>query len=138
MPKLFLSRQFMLFLLVGGSAAVVNFLIRFIFDDFMSYGLAVICSYITGMVLAFLMMRLFVFEGTEKGFKKEFLLFVLVNILAIFLTWGVSVGLAESLFPTIGFEWYRYEVAHMFGIAVPAFSSYFGHKNFTFKQSVGS
>jgi len=136
MSKLFLSRQFMLFLLVGGSAAVVNFLIRFVFDDFMSYGLAVICSYITGMILAFLMMRLFVFERTEKGIKKEFLLFVFVNIFAIFLTWAVSVGFAEYLLPTVGIEWYPYEIAHIFGIVIPAFSSYFGHKKFTFKPVV--
>jgi len=133
MSKLFLSRQFMLFLLVGGSAAVVNFLVRFVFDDFMSYGLAVICSYITGMILAFVLMRFFVFGITEKGLKKEFLLFVSVNIFAIFLTWGVSVSLAEYVFPTVSFEWYRYEIAHIFGIMIPAISSYFGHKKFTFK-----
>ena len=126
----------MLFLLVGGSAAIVNFLIRFIFDDFMSYGLAVICSYITGMTLAFLMMKLFIFKRTEKGLKNEISLFVLINIFAVFLTWGVSVGFAEYIFPAVRFEWYRYEIAHMFGIAVPAFSSYYGHKNFTFKQVI--
>jgi len=132
--NIFVSRQFVLFILVGGGAAVVNFSIRFFFDDFMGYGLAVICSYLTGMVLAFILMRFFVFEKTEKGAKEEFKLFVLVNIFAVFLTWGVSVGLAEYLFPVISFDWYRYEISHMFGIIIPAFSSYFGHKKFTFKQ----
>jgi len=132
--NIFVSRQFVLFILVGGGAAVVNFSIRFFFDDFMGYGSAVICSYLTGMVLAFILMRFFVFEKTEKGAKEEFKLFVLVNIFAVFLTWGVSVGLAEYLFPVISFDWYRYEISHMFGIIIPAFSSYFGHKKFTFKQ----
>jgi len=48
------------------------------------------------------------------------------------LTWGVSVGLAEYLFPVIRFSWYRFEIAHIIGISVPVFSSYLGHKYLTF------
>ena len=128
-----LSRQFFLFLFSGGVAAVVNFSIRFFYDNFMSFGSAVICSYITAMIIAYLLMRLIVFEKTKKRINKEFSLFVIVNIFAIGLTWIVSVGLADLIFPKIGFQWHRYEVAHFFGIVVPAFSSYFGHKNFTFR-----
>ena len=134
--KLFFSHQFILFLLVGGSAAVVNFSIRFLFDDFMSYGLAVICSYLTGMVLAFLLMRFFVFEKTGKGVQTEFFFFIAVNIIAIFLTWGVSVSLAEYIFPSLGEIAFRYEIAHAIGIIIPAFTSYFGHKKFTFQKVV--
>jgi putative flippase GtrA len=134
--KLFFSRQFILFLLVGGSAAAVNFSIRFLFDDFMSYGLAVICSYLTGMVLAFLLMRFIVFEKTGKGLHKEFFFFIMVNIIAIFLTWGVSVSLAEYVFPSLGKITFRYEIAHAIGIIIPAFTSYFGHKKFTFHSLV--
>ena len=123
----------MLFLFSGGVAAVVNFSIRFFYDNFMSFGSAVICSYITAMIFAYLLMRLIVFEKTKKRINKEFSLFVIVNIFAIGLTWVVSVGLAEQIFPKIGFQWHRYEVAHFFGIIVPAISSYFGHKNYTFR-----
>jgi putative flippase GtrA len=128
-----LSRQLLLFLFSGGIAALVNFSTRFFYDDFMTYGSAVICSYITAMTLAFFIMRSIVFERTNKRINKEFSLFILVNIVAIGLTWLVSVSLAELLFPKISFEWYRYEVAHFFGIIVPAISSYYGHKNYTFR-----
>jgi putative flippase GtrA len=130
---LILSKEFLLFLFAGGVAALVNFSIRFFYDNLMSFGYAVICSYITAMIIAYLLMRLIVFEKTNKGINKEFSIFTLVNIFAIGLTWVVSVGLAEQLFPKIGFQWHRYEVAHFFGIIVPAISSYFGHKNFTFR-----
>jgi len=128
-----LSRQLLLFLFSGGVAAIVNFSTRFFYDNLMSYGSAVICSYLTAMIVAFLLMRFIVFERTNKSINKEFSSFVLVNIVAIGLTWIVSVGLADQLFPKIGFEWYRYEVAHFFGIIVPAISSYYGHKNYTFR-----
>ena len=128
-----LSRQLLLFLFSGGIAAIVNFTTRFFYDNLMSYGSAVICSYLTAMIVAFLLMRFIVFERTNKSINKEFSSFVLVNIVAIGLTWIVSVGLADQLFPKVGFEWYRYEVAHFFGIIVPAISSYYGHKNYTFR-----
>ena len=128
-----LSRQLLLFLFSGGVAAIVNFSTRFFYDNLMSYGSAVICSYLTAMIVAFFLMRLIVFERTNKSINKEFSFFVLVNIVAIGLTWFVSVGLANQLFPKVGFEWYRYEVAHFFGIIVPAISSYYGHKNYTFR-----
>jgi putative flippase GtrA len=128
-----ISRELLLFLFSGGIAAVVNFSTRFFYDNFMTYGSAVICSYLTAMIVAFFLMRLIVFERTNKSINKEFSFFVLVNIVAIGLTWFVSVGLADQLFPKVGFEWYRYEVAHFFGIIVPAISSYYGHKNYTFR-----
>jgi len=127
------KNQLLLFLLSGGLAALINFLSRFFYDNFMGFGLAVICSYVTAMIIAFLLMRTLVFNKTKKGVKKEFLLFTIVNIVAIGLTWTVSVGLAEVLFPKIGIQFYRYELAHFFGIIVPSISSYIGHKNFTFR-----
>ena len=126
------SRQFIMFLVAGGVAATVNFISRFYYNDIMAFGSAVVISYLTGMIVAFLLMRLFVFEKTKKRLKIEFFLFLLVNFFAILLTWGVSVGLAEYLFPVIEFNWHRFEIAHIVGISVPVFSSYFGHKYLTF------
>ena len=88
------SRQFIMFLVAGGVAATVNFISRFYYNDIMAFGSAVVISYLTGMIVAFLLMRLFVFEKTKKRLKIEFFLFLLVNFFAILLTWGVSVGLA--------------------------------------------
>ena len=126
------SHQFIMFLVAGGVVAMVNFISRFYYDDIMTFGSAVVMSYLTGMVVAFLLMRLFVFEKNKERLKLEIFFFLLVNTFAIFLTWGVSVGLAEYLFPVIRFSWYRFEIAHIIGISVPVFSSYLGHKYLTF------
>ena len=132
MGRSFLSRQFMKFLFASGAAAVVNFLGRILYNEVFSFGLAVILAYLTGMITAFLLVRVFVFDGSGRKMGDEFGLYALVNLVAIGLIWGVSIGLAEYLFPIVGFEWHRYEVAHAVGIMVPAFSSYLGHKHMTF------
>ncbi len=124
----------MLFIVAGGVAAVINFSSRFFYSVYVSFGEAVILSYLTGMLTAFILMRNFVFERTGHQIKYEIISFSIVNFFAVALTWSISVGLAEYFFPFVGFVWFRYEVAHMIGILFPALSSYFGHKNFTFSN----
>jgi putative flippase GtrA len=58
--------------------------------------------------------------------------FALVNIAAIAQVWIVSVGLARFVFPAAGFTWHAETVAHVIGVAVPVFTSYVGHKRFSF------
>jgi putative flippase GtrA len=129
----FLSKEFALFIFYGGLAAIINFFTRFLFNEFMSFGFAVVCSYITAMLAAYVLMRNKVFQKTQKNVKTELSFFVLVNLFAIALSWAVSVSLAEYFFPKMELELYRYEIAHLCGIIVPAISSYFGHKNLTFR-----
>jgi len=47
-------------------------------------------------------------------------------------TFAVSVGL-YYLLPLVGINRWAPEIAHGIGIAVPALSSYVGHKRFSFK-----
>lgn len=41
-------------------------------------------------------------------------------------------GLAFFLFPAIGFTWHAKTIAHIAGVSVPAITSYFGHRHFSF------
>jgi len=129
----FKSKQFISFLFAGGFAAVINFGSRFIYNEFVSYGSAVILAYITGMITAFVLTKLFVFEKSAHSTKKEFFYFTLVNIVAIIQTYIISVGFAQYVFPIIGFEFYPEAVAHAMGVIFPVFSSFFGHKYFSFR-----
>jgi len=56
----------------------------------------------------------------------------LVNLAAVAQVWVVSVGLARLVFPVAGFVWHAETVAHVIGVAVPVFTSYLGHKHFSF------
>ncbi len=136
--RAFLRRsRFSRFLLAGGVAALVNFLSRFAYNEVMSFRLAVIAAYITGMITAYLLSRIYVFERSRHHPVKEFYYFTLVNLVAVAQVWLISVGLAEYLFPSVGFTFYPYAVAHAVGVAVPAVTSYFGHKYLSFAQRDG-
>lgn len=125
--------EFIQFLVLGGIAATVNFLSRIGFSEIMSYRYAIICAYVAGMIVAFLLFRKFVFSPSDRHYIHEIRDFVIVNLLGIAQVWLISVGLAEYFFPYIGFNFYAEEVAHMIGLGVPAITSYFGHKHFSFR-----
>jgi putative flippase GtrA len=93
---------------------------------------AVILGYLTGMVVAFVLMRTFVFPQSSQPVRKSIIFFVMVNSAGILQTFAVSMGL-YYLLPLLGVNRWVSEIAHGIGIAVPAFSSYIGHKRFSFK-----
>ncbi len=133
MIQQFMSRQFLTFLLTGGTAAAVNFGSRIVYSFWFSFSTAVILAYLTGMVTAFVLAKLFVFKDTEQSVHRSALFFMLVNVVAVLQTWGISVVLAFHVLPAIGVEHFVDEVAHAVGVAVPVFSSYWGHKRWSFR-----
>ncbi len=129
----FLSRQFIIFIITGGTAAIVNFICRFLFDFWFSFSTAVIFAYLIGMITAFILAKVFVFKGSKKSVKQSLLFFSLVNLVAIAQTWLISMFLAYYLLPYLGVSVFVPEIAHAIGIAVPVFTSYIGHKRFSFR-----
>lgn len=129
----FLSRQFLTFLVTGGAAAAVNFGSRLLYNRWMDYSSSVIVAYITGMITAFTLARLFVFKESEQAMHKSAFFFVLVNLVAVAQTWAISMGLAYWLLPSLGVTRGVPEIAHAVGIVVPVFTSYLGHKRWSFR-----
>ncbi len=129
-----MSRQFFLFLLTGGFAAVVNLGCRYLLNSVMQFDAAVPIAYLFGMVTAYSLARLCVFDETGRSRLDEFRRFALVNVVALGVVWAISVGLAEWFFPLIGFSWHAQDVAHVIGVLSPAVISYFGHQSYTFAK----
>lgn len=129
----FRSRQFMVFLLTGGIAAAVNFGSRILYNQWMGFSAAIVLAYITGMVTAFVLARLFVFRDSQRALHHSALYFVLVNGVAVLQTWAISLLLADWLLPALGVHQYVHELAHAAGVVVPVFTSYLGHKHLSFK-----
>ncbi len=125
-------QRFVFFLLAGGIAAVVNIVSRIALSAVMRYEIAIVVAYVCGMTIAFLLNKVFVFEKSGRGAGAEYLRFGLVNLAAVAQVWIVSVLLARIIFPAIGFEWHAEIIAHVIGVMVPVFTSYLGHKHFTF------
>ncbi|WP_311222587.1 MULTISPECIES: GtrA family protein [unclassified Acidovorax] len=132
MFALFRSRQFVAFLVTGGVAALANFSARIVLNQWMPFSWAVVLAYGVGMVTAFLLARAFVFTDSRQQTHKSVLFFVLVNLVAVAQTWGVSMLLARYVLPALGVERFVHEIAHAVGVVVPVFTSYLGHKRWSF------
>ena len=60
---------------------------------------------------------------------------MIVNLVALLQTWGVTMALAFYLLPALGVESFVEEIAHGIGIAVPVFTSFIAHSHWTFKST---
>jgi putative flippase GtrA len=130
----FFSKDFFMFLLTGGFAAAVNWGSRIVYNIWVPYSAAIVVAYITGMITAFILAKLFVFTKSTQSTARSVFFFTLVNLVAVLQTWAVSVGLAYYVFPRLGLNWHTRDIAHLFGVAIPVFTSYIGHKKFSFKH----
>lgn len=124
--------QFAGFVVAGGLAAGVNFLSRIGFNQFFGYSVSIVLAYLVGMVTAFLLTRHGVFAPSGKSVRVEAAWFTLVNLLAVAQTLVISLLFANVLLPQLGVEEFRKALAHAVGIAIPAVTSYFGHRYWTF------
>jgi putative flippase GtrA len=129
----FASREFLLFLMTGGCAAAINFVSRIAYNRVMPFSMAVIVAYATGMVAAFILAKLFVFRDSAQPVHRAVGYFILVNIVGAAQTWAVSMALLHWVLPWLGVTSYTREIAHGVGVMMPAFSSYLGHKHFSFR-----
>jgi putative flippase GtrA len=129
----FVSRQFLIFLLTGGTAAAVNFGSRIIYNHWFGFSTSVVLAYITGMITAFVLARLFVFTETRQGIHRSALFFCLVNLVAVAQTWAISIALAFYILPSLAVTRFVPEIAHAIGVAFPVFTSYLGHKRWSFR-----
>ncbi len=133
MIRQFMSRQFLAFLITGGLAAAVNFGSRIFYNQWMDFSVAIILAYLTGMVTAFVLARSFVFTDGSQSVQRSATFFVLVNVVGFLQTGAISLLLAYYVLPWAGITRFVPEIAHAVGVAVPAFTSYLGHKRWSFK-----
>lgn len=120
--------------MVGGFAAGCNFFSRIIFNQWFSYSVSIVLAYLIGMLTAFILNKLIVFKDSTQSLNKSVIYFSLINLLAIFQTWIISIVLNSYLFPSLGIFQYSKEISHAIGVLFPVFSSYFGHKKFSFHK----
>ena len=129
----FFSRQFLAFLFTGGIAALVNFFSRILFNLYWSFSTSVILAYLAGMCTAFVLAKLFVFKESTQSIHRSAVIFGLVNVVAAAQTWGISMGLDYYILPGLGVTNFIPEIAHAAGVLFPVFTSYLGHKRWSFK-----
>ena len=129
------AQRFLRFLVTGGIAAVCNVASRALLSRILGYGAAVAIAYAIGVLVAFILAKLFVFSSNTRRWHAELSRFAVVNCISFAQVWLVSVGLERSVLPRIGWTWYPKLCAHLAGVASPVITSYFLHKHFTFDSA---
>jgi putative flippase GtrA len=130
-----MTRQFLKFLVTGGIAALVNLGSRYALNPVMSFEAAVALAYVVGMVTAYALARLFVFDKSGRPVGSELWRFAIVNLFSLVLVWCLSVFLARIAFPALGFTWHAGDIAHLIGVMAPALVAYLGHRFYTFARA---
>jgi putative flippase GtrA len=131
-----LSQPFVRFALSGGLAAAANIFSRILISQVADYSTAIVIAYLIGMTMAYILMKLFVFDKSGRGISQEYIRFGLVNLIAIVQVWLVSMAFFKIIFPAIQFHFHTETISHAIGVFVPVFTSYLLHKYFTFSSGV--
>jgi energy-coupling factor transport system substrate-specific component len=121
------------FLVAGGFATLVNWLIRFPLDVVLPYAGAVALAAVAHMVCSFMLYRSWVFPGSQRRLAEQVRDFVLVNLVGMAVTVGISVFLRQVLVSLSAEPWIAAAGAHIVGIASGAVAGYLGHGRVTFR-----
>ena len=125
--------RFVRFLACGGFAAAVNWASRFAWNTIMPFSLAVLAAYVTGMVVAFILFREFVFERSSTDTSEQVRNFVIVNIVGMAATWALANLLVYWALPAAGVTRHVEAIGHGIAIFAPVVTSWFGHRFLTFR-----
>ena len=129
-----LAFEFMRYLIVGGSAFLVDFTVMFIFQEFVFTGqhvfIAVFLGYIVGLIYNFLLSSGFVFKDGFKKIKgKEFSSFVIFAIIGT-----IGLGLTELLmYIFVNILAMYYVFAKIISAAIVMFWNYIARKVIIYK-----
>lgn len=132
-----LPHRFILFVIVGGSAALINLGLRYLANFFFSFEVSVAVAYVISMAYGFTVFKLFVFKNyaDSKTTPIQMRRFTLVALMSFSIVWAVSMIFEYILLPLFNIETHSREIAHFFGVSSPIIVSYYAHRSFTFSTS---
>lgn len=123
------------FLLLGGLAAAINWLVRFPLSMVLPFSAAILVAYGIGMSAGFTLYRAYVFPGSDRALGPQIAIFLIVNAVGAAVVWCVAIGLVEHVFPAIGYTFMPLATGHGVAIGVGAAANFLGHKFVTFRVS---
>jgi putative flippase GtrA len=129
----FLNRQFAGFLVVGGFAALLQWVSRFVFGQWMPYQASVVAAFMVGLTAGYILNVVFIFPHSQRSRGAQILLFSVFNLLGLPVVWGVSVVLGVMLLPHVMTRPLAEAVGNGIGILSPVAINFLLHKTFTFR-----
>ena len=131
--KYFFTKQFLRFLLVGGTAAFAQWLLRIVLSIWMNFSSAVLISYAFGMFIAFVLSSIFVFPRSHKPRVKQARDFIVTNLCVFPIVWIAAVAI-NILLKNFGIISFRETIAHGVALSLPMFATFLMYKFFAFKD----
>lgn len=126
--------QFFLFILTSSISAIFNFTSRIFLNYWFSYSVSIFLAYIIGVVVAYVLARSFVFNAHSLSIYKSSFKFIQINFVGFIQTWLVSIVLAYRVFPYFDIrQTYIFELSHFIALSSLAFTSFLGHKYYSFR-----
>ena len=127
--------MYLLFIVSGGVSVIFNLMTRMLLNCIFPFEFSVAVSYIVGVLVAFVMMKTFVFKKSNGTTKQQFLKFTLVNcygfLQTIFLS-HIFLRILNRL--EVSFIIQNEFIAHFVALGCLAISSFILHFYFTFKS----
>lgn len=131
---IFLSEQFLRFIIVGVTAVVANWLSRYAFGWVMSFSLAVFCAYFVGMATAFVLNAIYVFPTSARPRHLQARDFVAINIAFLPVVWGLSIAFNVGLLRLGLEEAYSEPLAHALALGMPMLINFLLYKFVAFRD----
>jgi putative flippase GtrA len=135
MIKYFYSEQFLLFVIVGASAAFLHWISRLVLSYWFDFSLAVGLAYFVGMLIAFVLNRLYVFPKSIKPLSKQIFVFTITNLAFFPLVWFSSIEIHKVLVIN-KFTLYSEGIAHAIAISLPMLITFLIYKMVAFKEEI--
>ncbi len=131
--KYFDSKEFLRYLLTGGIAAIVNFLLRIFFNLWFDFLTSVYLAFVAGIIIAFFLKKQFVFTEGRQPIIHSIGFFIIVNIIGFLQTLAVTIVCFYYVLPSFGIVKMAHEISHALGLIAPIITSYIGHKKLSFR-----
>jgi putative flippase GtrA len=128
-----MSLQFSYFLLTGAFASLMNWSSRLLLSQYFNFQISIVIAFFIGLFSGFILMRLFVFKKSQNPIKTQIIIYFTINMLALVQTFLVSIVMLNFFGRFIEGKNISEAIAHAIGIIVPVFTSYLGHKYYTFR-----
>jgi putative flippase GtrA len=133
--KTLTAHQTVRFLILGGTAAAINWLVRFPLSAVLPLDAAIFVAYVIGMSAGFPLYRAYVFPGSDRPLLQQTLMFLVVNLIGAVVVLGLTLVFvflqAGASYP----DFVRDGLAHGLAIGIGAVVNFFGHKLLTFSTS---
>ena len=134
MIRHFFTRQFLRFLLVGGTAAFLHWSARILLSLWLPFGWAVALAYAVGIVIAFVLNRIFVFPQSTKPIGRQGRDFILINLAFFPVVWAAALAIDKAL-KSLSVTFYPEAIAHAIAVALPMAATFLIYKFFAFKDT---